>query len=123
MGKLIENIFDVVDYQLCCGCGACAYRMPDMIAMEDQPMYGRRPIGNREQIRKDSRFNELLDICPGIGLRQAPIPMDNSMRELHVHWGPVYELWTGSAVEKDVRFAGSSGGVISALALYGIEQK
>src|SRR5262249_15207548 len=37
-------------------------------------------------------------------------------------WGPVLELWEGFASDPEIRFAGSSGGAASALALYGIER-
>ncbi|WP_413937058.1 Coenzyme F420 hydrogenase/dehydrogenase, beta subunit C-terminal domain [Nitrospira sp. BLG_1] len=38
-------------------------------------------------------------------------------------WGPVLEVWEGYAADLEVRYAGSSGGLASAIALYCIEQE
>src|SRR5690606_25501257 len=38
-------------------------------------------------------------------------------------WGPVIEVWEGSAADEALRFSGSSGGAASALAAYAMEQE
>ena len=39
----ISSLSQVVDYQLCCGCGLCAYLDPENVVMADAPAFGRRP--------------------------------------------------------------------------------
>ena len=41
---------------------------------------------------------------------------------LEVGWGPVLEVWEGYAVDPDLHHSGSSGGAVSALALYCLEE-
>ena len=42
--------------------------------------------------------------------------------ELRRAWGPVLEVWEGYATDPEIRFLGSSGGLVTALSLYGIER-
>ena len=43
MGK-IKTIVDVVENQLCTGCGACAFIEPNVFYMADTFKYGKRPF-------------------------------------------------------------------------------
>lgn len=52
-------------------------------------------------------------ICPGLGQRVAVEGRTDS-----VLWGPYVEMTTGWATDPEVRFAGSSGGVLSAILQY-----
>jgi coenzyme F420 hydrogenase subunit beta len=54
--------------------------------------------------------------CPGIGLRHAP-----SATPYHPLWGPVEQVRVGHALHPELRYAGSSGGAISALLSYLLE--
>jgi coenzyme F420 hydrogenase subunit beta len=56
--------------------------------------------------------------CPGIGLMH---PVRNSTHT--ALWGPVKKTGIGYACDKDVRFKASSGGMVSALAIYLLENK
>jgi coenzyme F420-reducing hydrogenase beta subunit/polysaccharide pyruvyl transferase WcaK-like protein len=53
----------------------------------------------------------LARTCPGLGLDAS------ALRGPHYHpiWGPVRAVWTGFARDDELRFRGSSGGVVSAL--------
>ncbi|MEE8460445.1 MAG: Coenzyme F420 hydrogenase/dehydrogenase, beta subunit C-terminal domain [Phycisphaerales bacterium] len=115
---MINNIQDVVERQLCCGCGVCAYLSPDSIEMVDSTESGRRPRhkGNRVD---DS---DAMKACPGIALEHAAGGHpDGAIPQLLPAWGPVLEVWEGHATDEAIRFAGSSGGAASALALACIE--
>lgn len=122
MRLTILTIQDVAERHLCCGCGACAYMSPDEIEMIDVADQGRRPRfknGNP----KDVRSKDAMRICPGIELEHtfnedAP----GLIREMVPTWGPILEVWEGYAADPELRYAGSSGGVSSALGLYGIER-
>lgn len=114
----IEGIKDVVENHLCSGCGACAYMAPDAITMEDVENEGRRPSINPEKEVSAAA----LKVCPGIGLAHpVETPEDPYIPELRSAWGPILEVWEGHATDPEIRFAGSSGGAITALALYCLE--
>ena len=118
----IGNIHDVPEYQLCSGCGACAYISPDEVQLVDAVDYGRHPI-LRDGEPKDARTAEAMQVCPGVALVHVFDLNDPALiRELAVAWGPVYEVWEGHAADPKLRFAGSSGGAVSALALFCIEE-
>ncbi len=119
---VIENVEDVAQRQLCCGCGACAYVSPGTIEMIDSLGHGRRPRFKSPR-RTTVDDQAALRVCPGLGLEHT---FDRShtdlIRELVAGWGPVLEVWEGHATDEAIRFAGSSGGAASALALACIER-
>jgi len=123
--KKISNIKDVAEYNLCSGCGACAFIDPKNIKMIDD-VNGKRPkiISDKKNIEYNSQSIDPMDICPGINLDYNHNNDNNKyIASLIDDWGPIRNIYEGFASDKDLRFAGSSGGVSSALAIYGIEQK
>jgi coenzyme F420 hydrogenase subunit beta len=116
----LKTLSDVVDWGLCVGCGACAYAGKDagvrMVHVESE---GFRPVFDHGSERLGA---ELLDICPGaringnrsIGNLPKTVKADRE-------FGPTLEIWEGWATDRDVRFRGSSGGVLSALSLFCLE--
>jgi len=120
MAKAIRSITDVAEKHLCCGCGACAYVQPEAIRMVDDLDQGRRPL-----VREGASTAEALGVCPGLGLELA-IPEEDAgkcLPGLRDHWGPVLEVWEGYAGDGEIRFAGSSGGAATALALHCLERE
>ncbi|MEM7143316.1 MAG: Coenzyme F420 hydrogenase/dehydrogenase, beta subunit C-terminal domain [Actinomycetota bacterium] len=117
-GPRIRSINDVAEKHLCTGCGVCAFLQPDDIAMVDDLDRGRRPIMRPGRENADTAF--ALSACPGVGLEHGPMP-DGAIGSLVEGWGPVLALWEGAAAADDLRYAGSSGGAASALALHGLE--
>ncbi len=116
----IDSIDDVVRGQLCTGCGACAYLAPDDYQMVDIPDYGRRPK-SASAIHLAS--TEVLKVCPGVGLSHArdAAQKPGIISSLFEGWGPVLGVWEGYASDPDIRYAGSSGGAATALALFSLE--
>ncbi|MCY2954908.1 MAG: Coenzyme F420 hydrogenase/dehydrogenase, beta subunit C-terminal domain [Planctomycetota bacterium] len=120
MSSVVHSIRDVAERHLCCGCGVCAYLSPDDIRMIDVVEHGRRPL---VRDGSDPRSHETTKVCPGIGLEQSDSPNVSAvMKDLLPAWGPILEVWEGYASDPELRFAGSSGGAASALALYCIEK-
>jgi len=117
----INSIQDVVATQLCTGCGACAYVEPKRFRMADTLEYGRRPFLCDNAVEESG---EALSVCPGVRLThvKSSQSQEGVIQSLYDAWGPVLGVWEGYAFDNDIRFIGSSGGVATALALYGIEK-
>ncbi len=93
---------------------------PDDIRMVDDLHHGRRPL-----VREGSgvKAREALRVCPGVELRHDRASFaPGIIEELTPGWGPVLEVWEGYASDGAIRFAGSSGGAASALAIYCLER-
>ena len=115
---------DIVDWRLCVGCGACAYACPDgRVTLWDYASEGIRPAVTPGDC---TGCSACVDVCPGLQTDFAR--NDNQMRpdgrtkEFEWHWGPVLAAWEGHAADPEIRFKGSSGGVLTALSLYCIEK-
>ncbi|MGB3953960.1 MAG: Coenzyme F420 hydrogenase/dehydrogenase, beta subunit C-terminal domain [Brooklawnia sp.] len=106
---------------LCLGCGGCALVGADHgVTMVDYPHVGLRPTWSGEVplAIKD----EMIAICPGAAIEApaAGLPRPTDPDEIVV--GPAVQVWEGWATDPQVRRAASSGGAVSALAAYAVEQ-
>jgi len=120
MAPRMKTITDVAAYQLCSGCGVCAYAEPQRFAMIDTLEHGRRPT---VRVGAPAETGEALRICPGAQLRQTANPNHpDDLLGTALAWGPVRSVWEGYAADKEVRFAGSSGGAATAIALFCLER-
>lgn len=101
---------------LCAGCGACVQLCPDSIEMQVSGSGFLRPhqIGVIDRT-EDQAINR---VCPG--LTQA---VDAGERTVHPLWGPYREMQIGWATDPEIRYRGSSGGVLSALLAWMIEKQ
>lgn len=113
---VIAGVDDVAARNLCAGCGACAYLQPDQVRMVDDLDLGRRPV-----IRAGSDTTEALAGCPGASLAHDDTHHPGVIGELRDGWGPVLAVWEGYAADPEIRFAGSSGGAATALALHALD--
>lgn len=121
----MRTVHDVAARQMCTGCGVCAYLAPDEVRMADVLDHGRRPLPLIPVRRDDGPAGavEAMSACPGARLsHETTKPAPGEIAELRPLWGPVRAMWEGYASEPEIRFAGSSGGVATALAAYCIEQ-
>lgn len=119
--KRINNFSDVSEFQLCCGCGVCSYLYPERYEIHDIQKFGKRPIPKGKRTSPDLG---LETSCPGlsIGRSRHVLQQPGLIDELKAGWGPIFSMWEVSAADSEIRFKGSSGGAISALALYCIER-
>lgn len=119
--KTIRHAGDLARWRLCLGCGACAPLCPQQkIRLVDVLDEGIRP-----HVRDDAcgSCRLCLEVCPAwendhsaLRHRVGAIP------ELLPLCGPVLELWEGHAGDPVIRHRGASGGVLTALALFALEQ-
>ncbi len=86
--------------------------------MVDDVDAGRRPLV-RAEAAGPGRTDPALAVCPGVGLSHNDLPPDSDP-DLATAWGPVLEVWEGHAADSEIRFAASSGGAATALALHGL---
>lgn len=105
----------VVRAGLCVGCGACTSAgvvgAPAHMALSPagflRPVF-KAPLTEAEDARAAA-------LCPAVRLELEP------QAPLHPEWGPLLAVRTGWALDADVRFRGSSGGVLSALMIHLLE--
>lgn len=90
--------------------------------MVDDLDQGRRPlVVDKPQLTESHQ--QAIQACPGRMLSREATPRKEFIQELYPSWGPILEQWEGHASDSQIRFAGSSGGVATALAAFAIEQK
>lgn len=115
--RRIKRLEDVVDWRLCLGCGACAYVCPggkiELVDVVDE--------GIRPKIKSGdcSGCTDCLDVCPAVEVDQsAARSRPGLLPEAFEAFGPILEIWEGHAADPEIRFKGSSGGALTALALH-----
>ena len=109
--KLVEK------NNLCTGCGLCesiAGASNIKVAMNDEGYL--RPKIYNELKMLDSEV--IKDVCPGLNVSHATASKDH-----HPLWGVVDTISIGAASDSGVRKKGSSGGVLSAIQIYLLEEK
>lgn len=123
----LARLQDVVDWGLCIGCGACVYLCGEGSA----ELVNRPAQGLQARFRPDGRTGsrEALAACPGfqVDARRAPgavyRPPPSGRRREQVLVGPTLEIWEGHAADPQVRRLGSSGGLLTALALHCLKKE
>ena len=115
---LAAEVSRVVKNGNCSGCGGCSLLSPD-ISMAYSREGFLRPVIAQSGLRVDTRrqAEDFRSICPGVGVKHDPIP--------NASWHPVFgeyiSSWQGWATDGEIRFVGSSGGVITALSSWMLE--
>ena len=119
--RRIKTLQDVVDWGLCTGCGACY----SACSKGGVTLVNVEGVGIRPRFESEcADCNECLPICPGYEVDAAQVLGDHVKNSEADHeFGPALEIWEGYASDPDIRFRASSGGVLSALSLYCLEQE
>jgi coenzyme F420 hydrogenase subunit beta len=122
MPRTIQTLRDVVDWGLCTGCGACLVACERQgLALVDDLRRGRRIAFTDPACANCTRC---LEVCPGAALDGAGATDDEpDEAALDTEFGRVYEIWSGYATDPQIRRAASSGGLLTALALYCLERE
>lgn len=106
----------VVGGQLCTGCGLCAAVSDGAIAMQPSERGYNRPVQTAPL--SEAAEATVSSACPGSVV--APWPTDSASTP-DPFWGPWRSVSTGFATDAALRFAASSGGVVSALAIHALK--
>lgn len=122
MFRQVRTIQDVTRWGLCIGCGACASACQQgglrLVNIENE---GIRPVFNPSVC---ASCTECLKVCPGYHVDTDLMPNGLPRTSLADHeFGPVLEIWEGHAADPELRYRGSSGAMLSALALYCLERE
>ncbi|MEZ5276841.1 MAG: Coenzyme F420 hydrogenase/dehydrogenase, beta subunit C-terminal domain [Opitutaceae bacterium] len=115
-----KTVRQIADWRLCLGCGACSYICPDdKISLFDCASEGIRPLVADEYCLA---CRDCLTVCPAHGIdHKEPLPRSGLIAEVREAFGPVLEIWEGHATDPEIRFTGSSGGILTALSLFCLE--
>lgn len=120
----IKSLKDVVDWDLCTGCGACYYACSEgAVSLINIETRGIRPQFN---LPACAECTKCLSICPGYVVDANTNVAAESMppcSEADHAFGPALEIWEGHASDSEIRYSASSGGILTALALYCLEQE
>ena len=100
--------------RLCAGCGGCAALVPGKVAMDSAAPGFLRPVQRAGLTAQEDAA--IARICPGLGQAVAA-----GARADPVLWGPHVAMQTGWASDPAIRFAGSSGGALSAILVHLLE--
>jgi len=117
-----QRLYRIVEDGMCIGCGICqSLAGPDTIRMQLVRNGSERPvvIGNLTQ----STMNKITEVCPGThieGLPERLVKKDSHYDEV---WGIWREIRLAWAQEPEIRYIGSTGGLLTALGLYLIENR
>lgn len=103
----------VLASELCTGCGLCASVSRGIEMGSLSPGYN-RPVQSGPVSAEEERT--IAQACPGAVVAAWP---DNG--EVHSYWGPYKAVATGFATDPAVRFQGSSGGAITAIAIHALQ--
>ncbi len=104
----------VLKNDLCSGCGLCAGVSGNAIVMGMAAPGYARPV--QRQPIPPSVEAKIAASCPG----EVVAPWPNAM-ERHPLWGPWRQNMVGAATDPTIRFAGASGGALSALLVHALE--
>lgn len=104
----MKKINNIIKYDLCLGCGLCEAIVPDKCKMKlhDEGFYRPHFV---ESLNKEEE-SCITDTCPGINVIGQNLNSNI--------WGNVISIKEAWANDEKVRYKASSGGVITALAIY-----
>jgi coenzyme F420 hydrogenase subunit beta len=102
------NLARVSQGDLCAGCGACAAIAPGKIQIQEVAPGYLRPHQTATLTAQEDAT--LAKVCPGLG---QSVALEG--RQSDDLWGPYIDMMTGHATDPELRYAGASGGALSAV--------
>jgi len=110
--SLKKAVDRVVRNENCTGCGACALISDRITVSVDASGFNRPHVDEaRESADERAETRAFRAVCPGVRLT-APTPESDSV---HPTFGRYVSAWHGVAADEQIRHAGSSAGVLTAL--------
>lgn len=120
--RTLANAQDIVDWRMCIGCGACSYICPsENIELKNYLSVGIRP--RVTDTKACANCSDCLKVCPAVETNFNALRATRPTDKFDKHWGPTVGIWEGYASNEEIRYKGSSGGVLTAIAAYCIEKE
>jgi coenzyme F420 hydrogenase subunit beta len=117
-----ERLYAIVEQGLCIGCGLC-----QSVAGSDRVRVTKTMTGYLQPVVEGELDHATVDriyaVCPGTrveGLPERLLEADTKQDNVWGPWRRIVRAWAG---EPEVRFEGSTGGVLTALGVYLLESK
>lgn len=117
-----DRFYRIAEHGLCIGCGLCqSVAGPDLVRMAKTPEGAERPL-----IRgalDEATVDRIYDVCPGTRIEGLPEALVDPDAVVDGPWGPYLRIVRAYAADPAVRIKGSTGGVLTALALYLLDSR
>ena len=112
-----ERLYRIVEDGMCLGCGLCqSLAGPETVEMAVVENGTERPLVTGDL---DHETVDLIyDVCPGTRLEGLPRRLIDEQTRHDLIWGPYRRMVMAHAGDPEVRFKGSTGGVLTALGQY-----
>ena len=121
-GSPVERLNRIVEDGLCIGSGLCqSVAGPDRLRMVVGPDGYEVPVARAEL--DAATVDRIYDVCPGTRVEGLPEALLEPETSVDPAWGPYLRIARGFAADPDIRFKASTGGVLTALALYLLESR
>ena len=119
-----ERLNQIVEHGMCIGCGLCeSLATQNEIHLKLAHNGSERPISNQHSPPSHELLDQIIDTCPGTRLENIPSSLLGNSSKYDEVWGDYQSLIYAHAAEPDVRHMASTGGFLSAMALYLLESK
>jgi coenzyme F420 hydrogenase subunit beta len=116
----VERLNRIVEEGLCIGCGLCqSVAGEKRVRMTVAPDGAEVPAAGADL--DAATVGRIYDVCPGTRIEGLPEALLEPETAVDPVWGPHLRIVRGFAADPDVRFKGSTGGVLTALAIYLLE--
>ncbi len=116
------SLNEIVTGGLCMGCGIC-----HSIAGSDKIEIAMTPEGRQRPIElsplADKTIEAINATCPGVQVISADPESIPEGAQIDPLWGPAAHMAIGYATDPEIRYRGSSGGVLTALGTYLLARK
>lgn len=114
--KFTRRVRRVVDRGNCSGCGGCAL-LSRRVSMEvdDRSGFLQPKVDSSAAFDPHEEFFDR--VCPGVSLR----PPQDARPSRHPELGGYHAAWRAWAMDDEIRHAGSSGGVLTAISAWLVE--
>jgi coenzyme F420 hydrogenase subunit beta len=112
-----EKLYQIVEEAMCIGCGICqGIAGSDVIHLQKSSSGFLHPhvMGTLG----DTVIETILDVCPSMRVESLPQNLITPETRQDRIWGPYLRVLHGWASNLEERFEGSSGGVLTELAIY-----
>lgn len=115
-----DRLYRIVEEGLCIGCGLCqTIAGPNSIKVQKTSTGQERPIVVGDLSHKT--VDDIYDTCPGTRIEGLPDQVNQSDTKQDNVWGPWRRMVRSWATDPLIRHEGSTGGVLTALAIFLLE--